>query len=89
MLQWCDLDLALQEFARALGDGRVLAVDIDDAALSKLKGRLADQGLKNVETVKGKEDDPLIATTFAVLALLEQPTSERSERWVSEANKKP
>lgn len=46
--------------ARALGSGKVLAVDVDEAALSKLKGKLADQGIKNVETVKGKEDDPLL-----------------------------
>jgi SAM-dependent methyltransferase len=46
--------------ARALGNGKVLAVDIDEAALSKLKGQLADQGIINVETAKGKEDDPLL-----------------------------
>ena len=46
--------------ARALGSGKVLAVDIDETALSKLKTQLADQGIMNVETVKGKEDDPFL-----------------------------
>jgi len=73
--------------ARALGDGRVLAVDIDDAALSKLKGRLADQGLKNVETVKGKEDDPLITpesvdAVLIVNAYHEMPAHEAMLRHV-------
>jgi SAM-dependent methyltransferase len=47
--------------ARALGSVKVLAVDIDETALSKLKGHLTDQGITNVETVKGKEDDPLLS----------------------------
>lgn len=40
--------------------GKVFAVDIDEGALAKLKQRLAEEGLKNVEVIKGKEDDPLL-----------------------------
>jgi predicted methyltransferase len=47
--------------ARAIGpSGKVFAVDIDDAALSKLRDRIADQSIKNVEIIKGKEEDPLL-----------------------------
>jgi cyclopropane fatty-acyl-phospholipid synthase-like methyltransferase len=46
--------------ARALGTGKVVAEDIDHAALAKLKKRLADQQIKNVEVVKGKADDPFL-----------------------------
>lgn len=47
--------------ARALGPaGKVLAVDIDEAALSKLKQRLAEEGITSVEAIKGKTDDPLL-----------------------------
>ena len=38
--------------------GKVFAVDIDEDALSKLKQHLAEEGLKNVEIIKGAEDDP-------------------------------
>ena len=37
---------------------RVFAVDIDDNALLKLKQHLSEEGLKNVEIIKGAEDDP-------------------------------
>jgi ubiquinone/menaquinone biosynthesis C-methylase UbiE len=40
--------------------GKVFAVDIDEGALSKLKQRLVQEGLKNVEVIKGQEDDPLL-----------------------------
>jgi ubiquinone/menaquinone biosynthesis C-methylase UbiE len=40
--------------------GKVFAVDFDEGALSKLKHRLAEEDLKNVEVIKGKEDDPLL-----------------------------
>lgn len=45
--------------ARFLGpSGKVFAVDIDDSALSKLKQRLKEEALTNVDVVKGSEDDP-------------------------------
>src|SRR5437773_2186078 len=40
--------------ARFLGpSGKVFAVDINDAALLKLKQHLSEEGLKNVEVIKG------------------------------------
>jgi ubiquinone/menaquinone biosynthesis C-methylase UbiE len=78
--------------ARALGTGRVLAVDIDEAALSKLKGSLIDQGIKNVELVKGKEDDPLLTkesldAVLIVNAYHEMPAHEVILRHVREGLK--
>jgi len=45
--------------ARFLGpSGKVFAVDIDESALVKLKQHLAEDGLKNVEAIRGAADDP-------------------------------
>jgi ubiquinone/menaquinone biosynthesis C-methylase UbiE len=45
--------------ARLLGpSGRVYAEDIDDGELTKLKRRLRDEGLRNVDVIKGAPDDP-------------------------------
>src|SRR5260370_12956135 len=45
--------------ARFLGpSGKVFAVDIDESALVKLKQHLAEGGLKNVEAIRGADDDP-------------------------------
>src|SRR5262245_50021663 len=45
--------------ARFLGpSGRVYAEDISDGQLAKLKQHVGEEGLKNVEIVKGMEDDP-------------------------------
>lgn len=45
--------------ARFLGSsGRVYAEDISDGELVKLKQHLAEEGLKNVETIRGAVDDP-------------------------------
>jgi len=45
--------------ARSLGPaGRVYAEDISDGQLAKLKQRLAEEGLRNVEIIKGAADDP-------------------------------
>jgi predicted methyltransferase len=45
--------------ARFLGpSGKVFAEDISDAELFKLKEHLTKEGLKNVEVIKGAEDDP-------------------------------
>jgi len=45
--------------ARFLGpSGKVFAEDISDAELIKLKEHITKEGLKNVEVIKGTEDDP-------------------------------
>jgi len=49
--------------ARFLGpSGKVFAVDIDESALVKLKQHLAEDGLKNVEAIRGVGDDPKLPT---------------------------
>lgn len=46
-------------FARHLGaGGRVYAVDVQDVMIDKLRQRVQDEGLSNVEVVKGAFDDP-------------------------------
>jgi precorrin-6B methylase 2 len=45
--------------ARAVGPtGRVLAVDVDDRAVTRLRARVAEDGLTNVTVVKGEGNDP-------------------------------
>lgn len=45
--------------AKAVGpNGRVFAVDIDDAALNRLRKRLEEDRLQNVTVIKGAVDDP-------------------------------
>lgn len=45
--------------ARAVGDaGRVYAVDVDEDMLSHLEARVAEEGIDNVEVVRGDFDDP-------------------------------
>ncbi len=45
--------------ARAVGgDGRVYAVDVSAGALRRLRQRMADEQLANVEVVEGAADDP-------------------------------
>src|SRR5262249_16160472 len=59
---------------------------------SKLKEELAVQGIKNVETVKGKEDDPLLTresldTVLIINAYHEMPAHEAMLRHVHEGLK--
>ena len=57
--------------ARAVGhDGRVFAVDIDDAALERLRRRLADDGIQNVTIIKGTTDDPKLPDGVLDAALI-------------------
>jgi predicted methyltransferase len=45
--------------AKAVGpNGRVFAVDIDDAALNRLRKRLEEDRIQNVTVIKGAVDDP-------------------------------
>jgi precorrin-6B methylase 2 len=47
--------------ASAVGPaGKIFAVDIDDAALGRLKKRIEETGTKNVEIIRGTEADPLL-----------------------------
>jgi SAM-dependent methyltransferase len=67
--------------ARRVGDrGKVYANDIDAQALAELRGVCQRRGVKNIETLVGKVDDPLFpkaALDLAIIAIayhhLEQP----------------
>jgi ubiquinone/menaquinone biosynthesis C-methylase UbiE len=57
--------------ARFLGpSGTVYAEDINDAELTKLKEHLANEGLTNVEVIKGAKDDPKLPTDRLDAALI-------------------
>lgn len=57
--------------ARFLGpSGKVFAEDISDAELIKLKEHLTKEGLKNVEVIKGAEDDPKLPSNQLDAALI-------------------
>ena len=47
------------KLARAVGNaGRVYAVDVDDDMITYLKERIAEEGIDNVEVVRGTFEDP-------------------------------
>jgi predicted methyltransferase len=57
--------------ARAVGaNGRVFAVDIDDAAMDRLRKRLQEEGVENVTIVKGAPDDPKLPERSLDAALI-------------------
>jgi predicted methyltransferase len=57
--------------ARSVGpDGRVFAVDIDDAAIAQLRKRLQEDGVENVTIVKGALDDPKLPDAALDAALI-------------------
>jgi ubiquinone/menaquinone biosynthesis C-methylase UbiE len=67
--------------AREVGpSGKIYANDIDEKALSYLKGRAVRQGFKNIEVVTGRQDDPRfpdnsldMAVMVLVYHMLESP----------------
>jgi len=49
------------KLAAAVGDtGRVYAVDVDDDMISYLEQRVAEEGIANVEVVRGEFEDPML-----------------------------
>jgi predicted methyltransferase len=57
--------------ARSVGaNGRVFAVDIDDAAIARLRKRLQEDGIENVTIVKGALDDPKLPDATLDAALI-------------------
>ena len=57
--------------ARSVGaNGRVFAVDIDDAAIGRLRKRLLEDGIENVTIVKGTLDDPRLPEATLDAALI-------------------
>jgi SAM-dependent methyltransferase len=67
--------------AREVGQsGKIYANDIDEKALSYLKGRAVRQGFKNIEVITGRQDDPRfqdnsldMAVMVLVYHMLESP----------------
>ena len=55
--------------SKAVGSGKVICVDIDEKAIAKLRTKLNEDGLTNVETRLGKPDDPLLPA-YSVDAVL-------------------
>ena len=59
------------KLARAVGPrGRVYANDIDEDALEELRERCEEEGLQNVVTVVGEDDDPLLPAGSLELVIL-------------------
>ena len=57
--------------ARAVGTtGHVFAVEIDDAAMDRLRKRLQEDGVENVTIVKGAPDDPRLPAATLDAALI-------------------
>ncbi len=52
------------------GNGRVFAVDIDDAVMTRLRKRLQEDGVDNVTIVKGSIDDPKLPDATLDAALI-------------------
>jgi FkbM family methyltransferase len=66
--------------AKAVGDtGRVYAVDVSSSALRSLRGRVADEGLGNVEVLEGAVDDPKLPKGSLDAALIVNAYHEMTE----------
>jgi predicted methyltransferase len=66
--------------ARAVGpDGRVFAVDIDEGALTRLRKRLEDEGIRNVFVVRGTATDPRLPERTLDAALIVNAYHEMTE----------
>jgi len=66
--------------ARFLGpSGKVYAEDISDTELFKLKQRLGEEGLQNVEVIKGTVDDPKLPMGRLDAALIVNAYHEMTE----------
>ena len=66
--------------AKAVGStGRVYAVDVSDSALRSLRGRVADEGIGNVEVIEGAVDDPKLPKGILDAALIVNAYHEMTE----------
>ena len=66
--------------SKAVGnDGRVLAVDVAADALRRLRGRITDDALSNVEVVQGTADDPKLPSGSVDAALIVNAYHEMAE----------
>lgn len=60
-------------------EGRVLAVDIGERPLQRLRARVAEDGLKNVEVIEGAVDDPKLPPGSLDAALIVNAYHEMTE----------
>lgn len=66
--------------SKAVGDsGKVYAVDVSASALRSLRGRVADEGLGNVEVIEGAVDDPRLPKGSLDAALIVNAYHEMTE----------
>jgi precorrin-6B methylase 2 len=66
--------------ARAVGPtGRVFAVDVDARMIDRLRSRVEQEGLTNVEVVKGETDDPHLAASSIDAAVIVNSYHEMGE----------
>jgi ubiquinone/menaquinone biosynthesis C-methylase UbiE len=66
--------------ARRVGrDGRVYGVDVDEAALRRLRRRVEQEGFEQVRIVHGKPDDPLLPADALDAALIVNAYHEMRE----------
>lgn len=61
------------------GEGRIVAVDISDGALARLRTRIESAGIRNVEIVKGAVDDPHLPSGALDAALIVNAYHEMTE----------
>jgi ubiquinone/menaquinone biosynthesis C-methylase UbiE len=66
--------------ARAVGpDGRVFAVDVEDRAIERLRGRVEREALTNVTVIKGDPGDPRLAAASLDAAVIVNAYHEMTE----------
>ena len=66
--------------AKAVGNtGKVYAVDVSDSALRSLRGRVADEGIGNVDVIEGAVDDPRLPKGSLDAALIVNAYHEMTE----------
>jgi ubiquinone/menaquinone biosynthesis C-methylase UbiE len=69
-----------ERLARAVGpDGRVFAVDVEERAIERLRGRVQQEALTNVTVVKGDPSDPRLAAGSLDAAVIVNAYHEMTE----------
>ena len=66
--------------SKAVGEsGKVICVDIDEKALDKLRRKLEENGVKNIQTQLGKPDDPMLPANSMDAVLISNAYHEMPE----------
>jgi ubiquinone/menaquinone biosynthesis C-methylase UbiE len=66
--------------SKAVGEsGKVLCVDIDEKALEKLRHKLEENGVTNIQTQLGKPDDPMLPANSVDAVLISNAYHEMPE----------